>query len=59
MTLRYKRSVAVTLLLAAMVLFGVIWGQRSARAEESRYDPEELKFLKLITIIVRAKGLHP
>ncbi len=59
MTLRYKRFIAVTLLLAAMVLFGSMWGQRSARAEESRYDPEELKFLKLINDYRQGKGLTP
>ncbi len=54
MRLRY-----IWFIVAALAIFfaGSISGERSARAEESRYDPEEQKFLKLINDYRQDKGL--
>ncbi|HZY56898.1 MAG TPA: CAP domain-containing protein, partial [Rubrobacteraceae bacterium] len=54
MRLRYIWFIVVAL---AILFAGSISGERSVRAEESRYDPEEQKFLKLINDYRQSKGL--
>jgi uncharacterized protein YkwD len=54
MRLRYIWFIVAAL---AILFAGSISGERSVRAEESRYDPEEQKFLKLINDYRQGKGL--